>query len=64
VSDADLNQALTSAGAAMAFTCEHWEQFCAELPSITGGAVPITRADMHAHAIVLLELADPERMPL
>ena len=59
----DLDQAITSAAAAMAYVGEHWEHFCAWMPPHIGRPVPITKDELHAHALLLLNLSDPERMP-
>jgi len=60
--ETDLDQALTTAGAAMSFAWQNYDafrQFCTEHFSLC----PVAPRTILAQATMLLELADPERMP-
>jgi hypothetical protein len=60
-----LDQWVTSAGTAMLFAVNHWQQFCEEYAADpqAPGPVPIDARTMLHHAEHLIRLADPDRMP-
>lgn len=61
-SPCNLDQWMTSAGAAILFACENWDAFCAYVSGVTGHAVPIARSDLRHHGWHLTGLVDPERL--
>lgn len=60
--DDDLDQALTSAQAAILFALHNWLEFEADCVRQFGHC-PITPAQMKAHGTQLGALIDPDRMP-
>ena len=58
----DLDQALTSAQAAMAFALVNYMQFTGWLIE-QFGRVPVSFEDLKAHALQVGLLIDPERLP-
>ena len=61
--DDTLDQAFTSAGFAMKFAADNWQEFCEWAERITGRPVPIDSADMLRAGLRITLMADPERMP-
>jgi len=51
-----LDQALTTAGAAISFALAHWEDFCRFVPLITGQLVPVSPDTVREHGGYLMSL--------